>query len=691
MLALTLLLLPATQPGIDFNAKATAIGPLLEQLSAQTNAHLKAAPEIAQEIVFVRAKGVTEKELEARIADALVARWKLDGDFKVLTRTPADAKGIWNAHVAYRRKLVDEALKVATTRLETKFNAKSLASGLAALGPAGDDPASQRLRYSTERALFGKGPMARLLDRLVLACNPNDLAAVGPYERRVFRLDPTAMQSGIDPGRYEAAMAAFAAEQQSWQDAAANVTFPEEPNGRMVSDPRFQLSIDPKLGPISPEVKRGEMSALFMANLISEDANRFSFGVLSQSTYADPGRAFLNAQATPSAPDKDDPLVELSNDSKEFQKRLTSSFSRGTVGSLSPRMRELMLGVTRSDPMSWSVSDVLSAYAETRNLNVVAALPDSAISIVMFMASRNPLHVGSAIRALQDSGTLDVQKQDGWAMIAPVDRYEAALEFTPRACVAELMKSLFAQGRLDIRDYARYAFQSKLLNRGGIGLLFLAIYDRSVLGTTDHTDWKCLQLYGSFSEAEQRALDAGGRYPYAVMSSEARNIVERMVYADRLNRETQPGQSLFRSVEPTEAFAMGIPSSCAVTAKTQSTPVIVAYAKGTDGRTHPTRSLDPNNLATIETSVVGNPEKMAQYGVANLAGYAMGAEKVVRLRVEVVPGVLVESSITVPDYDADATPVTWDKLPAPYAKQVEGAIAQARAQKTAQPTRTAPP
>ena len=687
MWALTLLLL-STQVDVDFNAKATAVGPLLERLSAQTGAHLKAAPNLAQEILFVRVKGVRLEDLETRVAQALAARWKSDGEFKILTRTSADEKAIWNAHVTYRRKLVDEAMKVAANRLEPKFDARSLASGLAALGEGGDDLATQRRRYTNEAELFARGPMARLLDRLVLACNPNDLAAVGPFERRIFRVDPTRMQCGIDQKKYDDAIAAFAAEQQAWQDAAGRATFAEDPTGRMVSDPRAQLNIDPKLGPVSLEVKRGEMSALFMVNLTDEAAKPFGFGILSQTIYADPARTFLNAQVEPPAPDKNDPLVDLSDDSKAFQKRMAEAFGGRAVSPLSPRMHDLMLGVTRNDPLSWSVSDILSSYAETSNLNVVAALPESAFALALFIGNQGPMHVGGAMQALQDSGAFDLHKKDSWAMIAPMDRYEAALEFTPRAALAELMKSTFSNGRLDVRAYARYAFQSKLLNRGGIGEIFLAMVDRSVLGASDRTDWKSLQLYGSFTEAEARALEAGGRYPYALMSHEQRNIVERIVYAGRHSRMAAPAGV---ATEPTEAFALGVPTTCVVLATTQTTPVIVAYAKGTDGQTRPVRSLDPFNLATIESSIVGNPEKMASYGVANLAGYAPGAEKVVRIRVEITPGVWVESSITVPDYDVNATPVAWDKLPAPYAKQIADAMEAMRAQKSNQPTRAAPP
>lgn len=694
ILLLLTMLSPSTQGAkIDFDAKATSIGQLLQRLSLQTGTKLKASPQIAQEIVFVRAKGVGVADLKARIADALAAQWTKDGEIEVLVRTPALEKQIWSSHVAYRRKLVDEALAVAAKRLEQKFDGKSLARDLSVLSPAEEDPAAARRRYVAEQALFAQGPMARLMDRLILACNRSDLAAVGPYERRILKLQPTAMQRGFDHNLYERALAAFATEQQEWIDEAAKVTFQDPRDGRMVSDPRSQLEIRPKLDSVSLEVRRGEMTALLNVNLTSEDTKPFGYSILCQTSLPDPGRKFLDAQLNPRTPAKDDPLVEMSDDSKEFQSRMSEAFQSRQVGPISQRMRDMMLGVVRNDPLSWTVSDVLSTYAEKHNANLVAALPDAALSITMFVARGGALQANSTIRALQDSGTVEFREKDGWLLIDPMDRYEAALDFTRRFAVADLMKSTFAAGRLDIRSYAKYAFESNRLNRGGIGDWFLAMYDRSVLGASDHTDWKSLQLYGSFTALEQRSLEAGDLFAYNALTAQQRKIVERIVYQNRLTRSNNPNDagSIDRQVEPTDAFALGLPSSCNVGAKTQRTPVIVAYSTGSDGHTRPSRSLDSWNLASVESDVVGNPEKMAQYGVANLAGYAIGADVLVLLKVEVSPGIWVQSAITVPDYDTNAAPVAWDKLPAPWPKQIAASLEQLKRQKAGQPGRVIPP
>jgi hypothetical protein len=685
------------QSTIEFDSKAAAIGQVLEKLSSETGTKLRAAPRIAQEIVFVHAKQVDLTILKARLAGALSATWTKDGEYEVLTRTAALDNEIWKSHVAYRRKLVDEALKDVRKKLETPFDAKTLAVGLANLPSeeeVRDDPAAGRRRYETERGLFDKGPLTRLLNKLLLACNPNDLAAVGPYERRIFKLNPTTMQRGFESAKFNAAMASYAAEQEAWVEEAAKTNFKPEQNGRMVSDPRSQLDFGKTLPNLALEIKRGESTALLHVNLTCE--REYGNAVVTQVSLADPARKFLDSHMTPAATKIGDPLVELSEDSKEFQERMKEAFTGRQPNGISPKMIQMMLGMVARDPLSWVVSDGLSAYARSKNENLVAAVPDAALSMTAFISRENSLTVGLFMSGLIGAGTVQLNEKDGWATITPTDRYEANIDFTPRASAVALIKAVLASGRLDIRDYAKYAYDSHRLNRGGFGYWFLAMYDRSVLGTSDRTDWKSLQLYGSFSPEQQLELTKGAQFPYAGMGLEQRRIVDRIVYANRLGSGQLSAGGVTTSttrsdVEPTEAFAAGVPDTCVTSALVRKDPVIVAYGKGSDGKTRPSRHIDPYTLATVETELLGNPERMAQYGVANLAGYALGTNMVLTLRVEVAPKIWAQANVTVPEYDMNANPVPWDKLPEPYPKNIAAAIAQLKANKAKEPGKAIPP
>jgi hypothetical protein len=299
------------------------------------------------------------------------------------------------------------------------------------------------------------------------------------------------------------------------------------------------------------------------------------------------------------------------------------------------------------------------------------------------------------VRSLVESGAVELTEANGWTTLVPADRYEALLDFTPRASAAGLMKSYFDQGRLDVHNYARYAFESKRLNRGGIGDWFLGLADRGTLGTSDQTDWKGLQLFGSFTPQEQQMLESGNRFPYSSMGPDQRKIVERIVYNRRLAGvvKLQDGNTLRSdfAVEPTDAYPLGLPGTCAVTAKADSRPVIVAYGKGPDGKVRPLRHLDAWGVAGIEVNVVGNPDKMATYGVANLVGYAPGSIKNLTMRIDVAPEVSASASVSVPEYDPAATPVAWDKLPEKLVKDIAAAMDQVKRQRPGQTGRAIPP
>ncbi len=290
---------------------------------------------------------------------------------------------------------------------------------------------------------------------------------------------------------------------------------------------------------------------------------------------------------------------------------------------------------------------------------------------------------------------MDLRREGNWAILTPADRFESALDFTPRAAVGDLMRSVAAKGLLDVRDYARYAFQTGRLLRYGLGEIYLMLYDRSVASGVDNTDWDSLRLYGSFDTVRQRALEAGGRVPFQALVPAQKSIAHRIAYKARLRSEEQLGDgssvSRGRSIEPTEAFPNGLPPNGSVSAGAKSVRVLVAYGKGSDGRVRPLRQLNVWTLAAFEAERADNPDLMRDYSVPGLVGYAPGAQKLVSVRVELAPGVWRESAITVADYDVNAKPVPWDKLPKPWVDEIRAAIERQKAQKDAQPKRTIPP
>jgi hypothetical protein len=581
--------------------------------------------------------------------------------------------------------------------LEEPFNGRALAEGLKNLSePQEFDgnalKAQQRLQQ--QQKLFGQGPAGRLMNRLLVAANPDNLAAVGPYERGVFRIKPTRMQKSFDQARLNQALQAFKSEQQEWKEAAAIAGVTQPPRSSMVSDPRAQLRLEVTADAIAGlDIGRGDGAALFSVNLIGDGAPFQQ--VLSQTSLADPSRRFLNSQIAPVPAAKDDPLVKTSAQTDAFQKSMSAAFGGNSIEPLSESTKELVLNPDKVDPLALMTSDLLDAYSQVNDLDIVASLPDSTIGALYFVSRENPLRLAIGMKALQEGGEVSLRTSDGWAVLTPNDRYESRMYFTPRGAVATLMKAVHAKGRLDIRNYAKYAFDSGRIPRMGIGEWYLALYDRANLVTLDGTDWNGLRLYGSFNAQQQEALESGAKFAIGGMTPAQKSIVARMAYIGVIRSEVRSADgsstSRGRPIEPTSAFQDGLPSSGNVTAKAQRVPVLVAYGKGSDGKTRPLRSLNAATLAAVELEVTGIPSRQQMYGVPGLVGYATGANKLITMRVEFAPGVWREIPMTVADYDPNAKPGAWDKLPEADVKQIRASMDQLKAQKANEPGRVIPP
>jgi hypothetical protein len=692
-----LLLLPVgAQATLDFEADATSVAAVVAKLGEQTHTKMRASPKVGAEIVFVRAKGVKPEELRAKLAEAIFGSWTQEGDTLILTRQAADERAIWAKHVGVRRQYVDSELERIRKLLAVPFDGAGLLKGFQSLGTAEPrDPQAARKRYEQQEALFTKGPAMRLLYRLLLACNPNDLAGIGPYSRTVFRVNPTAMQKGFDGAKYRQALADFAREQADWRDEAATANFGVRSESSVVSDPRVQLTLgDLRQAEPGLNITRSEMAALFHANLVGAPES-YGRQVLSQTILADPSRKFLEAMSASSADAKDDPDVVLSDSSQELQRMLKATFMGGAGAPLSEKSMEILLHPDQADPVGFGMNELLTAYGDREKVNVVAAIPDDVLGALWFTAQNGPLKLRKSLNGLLNSGSFDRKEGAGWAVFSHSDPYETPASFTPRAPMAALMKSLVAKGRLDLRDYARFAFQSGRVARAGLSEYYMALFDRTSLGALDRTDWNGLSLYGSFDPLQQKGLEAGGRIPIGPLTPAQKSIVRRVAYAGEIRSESQEGDGtallVGKAIEPTETFALGLPATGVVTAKSKSTPTLVAYGRSADGKVKPLRGLNIWTLAAVESEVVGDARRMQDYGLAGLVGYAPGAENMVALRVELMPNVWKEMPLTMPDFDTNANPVPWDRLPEPWPGQIRTAIEQAKAQKAGQPGQVIPP
>ncbi len=692
-----LCLLNPSANNLDFRPRADNLRSIVSQLSKATGENLFVDGDIGHEIVFVHMNKTDSATIRGELAKAVLGTWVEKDGALVLERTPLQKTEIWKQHLAIRRKQVDSALAKVEEELKKPFDARSLAEGLRRL-PTEQSVQNNRqaatARYRTQQQLFATGPAARLMRRLLLACDRNDLAAVGPHERRIFRFRPNKRQGRINEAAFRTAALQFAKEQASWKETVSANPFPEDRNGQTASDPRTQLQYSEKIAMDADiDINRGEVAALFLVNLDGHSQN-FGRTTICQMNVPNATRDYLNAMSDGIAPDPNDPLVKLSAESELIVGAGQEIRARDGDYAISPDLLKMITSVGEVEPLGWTVSDVYSSYADFKGVNVIAVLPDEAFSIIAF-GNGNKIRTIQAVNSLVKSGLLQLEEEGVLHRFTPVDRWESATDFTPRPAMAKLIKSLVNKGRIDVRDYALYAFESKRLNRGGLADLFTILIDPSLMGNLDFESWDGMRLFGSLTPRLQQDLEKGGSIKYAGMNGAQKQIAERIIYKGVLRSEERmerlSSRLTHQPVEPTDAFPNGIPNDAQLTSKSINADTIVAYGKDKAGKVKALRSINAWTLAHVIAEGGNNPSMMRDYGLPNLVGYAAGVDRMLSLRLVVAPGLWKEMPLMLPVYDDQANPQPWEKLPEQLRKQVQTAIQQLQQQRQNQNGGSPPP
>ena len=250
MLAMMLTIPARFDSPLTFEARPAPVARVLEQLSVATGTRLKSTTSLDRETLMISVKDASLTDLKLRIADALDANWVSDGSYEVLKREPEQDRKVWADHLEVRRKVIELERQRRTKLLERPFDATGLAKKLK--NERNDDSAPRDTyeslrRFNEEQNLRSDSPLGRLLSRLFLACSIDELAAVGPLERGVFRPNPTALQGRIDRIKWQSAQLGFAEEQAAWEKAHAQTNF--RPSSALnEDDPRIKVGLKNSTG-----------------------------------------------------------------------------------------------------------------------------------------------------------------------------------------------------------------------------------------------------------------------------------------------------------------------------------------------------------------------------------------------------------------------------------------------------------
>lgn len=676
---------------ISFVRDAGRAKVVLAELSKQAGVSLETSPQTQDEILVIALKDVPLKTAMDRIAEAVHGTWKTEKDAYRLIRTPEQTKA--EEAEAWRKRLnqVKSALQRRRKDAEGEFSeaeAKRLAGEMRGWAKAMKETTEPYRVFQRLHAMDQRGPMGRMVSRIVEAIDPADIARMENDERIVYSTRPTRMQRQLPNSSGFAA--AFYQDQKVWAETLQNN--PVEPVVRdgtpwhMGTLGNYQQVFAATPQKIVLSLRKLPTGDLYMMMMAADGAGKY---LGFANTYLDlaTGDLFADAQAPLPTEDADLKIPEA-------VKELGAAISTRSTGqgSLPTPILQRLARPDQEDPLALFVSPLLRIAAETEGANLVANLPD--LLPLDTLMPQAKLTRERYLRRLDQLG-LRIQRANGWWIGQPKEPYRARRIRADRSVLATVLKSIVTNGRASLDDRALMASRlaPNTVNTLPRNLVSLVLRPGQ---ETDLRDEELLKFYGALDTAEKNRLRQG--LTYAALNPKAREELAKFIYnsepkitADPTKETREAMRTILMSSlgsDTTESLPDGIPVDTQITLADLDADVIFAPG-GVQGKMpYAPRSLSVDELA------------LAMYMSDNRAlfrakdwsveppipgKFRMGRRRNVDLAFRFTPALSFRGSLRESSPPADQE-ITFDDLPAPFKQKLNERIAAIRRQVTRPPS-----
>ena len=590
---------PAT---LTYSTVAKTADVVLAEIAQKAGLQIETTADAKKHVLVVH---VTDAPIDAvldRIATVTSSRWNRIGERRVLQPDTNARKREQSAQTAKRAEDIRQGLEALRKQL------------------AKDPKNSPVVSFMGFGGSTLGSPAARALAKLAFMLDPNEVARLATGSRVVFATSPNRMQRPMRGGQVDAILNALVAEHNEYVDEAIQQR--QEMRERFAEmDENMGGYMDLVFGNTEP--KKFE-SAPSKAVLVVSSENSFLFAgsgtQVELKVYDQQGRAIAQAEVPlatspfqaamlgamseegeeeeepdPEPSEEDLTLVELSEQSLLFI-QLESMFEASGEG-MSAELLALMSSPTQHDPLSFSQSDALISIAKAKRLNVVANLPDGAMTNVFVAREvKEGATVGQALAMFAASDDLAVKQEDGWFVVMPSDPVAARDLRQDRAALEQLAAAKARDGSVGLDALAAFALRSPPPVQNGSAMLYLITFAPNVLQGImgDTMDWDMLRFYGGLMASVKAALLRGDTVPFRALGPQSRRQLETMAFGAGANilpadglaeRDSQPmfmqmmrrfmpgGDKDFTS-EPTEVMPNGLPPDGYVTLQATELPVV---------------------------------------------------------------------------------------------------------------------
>lgn len=567
-----LLTLVITDPVIHFSEGSQPLGRALAAISGLTGLRMRASDAYASRPVFLILNGVRASEFRARLAEAALARWQLDGDTLWLQPDGAAIR----ARNAARRELRVAGARESIRRIANVANFStpfdlSRARQVSALvqgvtfrptdGPerVPDNASAQRLARAQMEM-----PIGRLLAQAVAKVAPETWAELPAGRYTVFSTNPTRMQRPL-PGM-EAALASAASELKAWytateglpqrhQELAAVVRVdsqaPVPAFGTLVAAP-----VDADGISVSWTIYNREGTSLGSAS---------AFLDLTRKGEVSPAPA--EATATPAKP------VTLTPLAREYASAVVSRWTDQPKPP-SPALLERLLFPERLDFLGLVPFEVVESAARRAGRNVIAFPSDALLTSGVTRPRQRGVPWSPSIELTSHDVDRVIaahwrktERSRFW-ILEPVPSMQSEATM-PRPALGRFLRAVRQRNHLDIP--LRIQLANLVPGDSASSALFLAglVSGGSLTGRPE--SFALLRLYGSLTPDQRTAATSEDGLLLGRLSPQQRQQLEVLVYyrpvyglslAERPDRPLEEVQRFGRDAmrEATYALGNGIPA-----------------------------------------------------------------------------------------------------------------------------------
>jgi hypothetical protein len=685
--------------------RATTARSALAKLSEMSGTPLAVEPALSGEIILVQAKGVTLKDLLARIARVMHAEWEPTKEGYRLARpaniTQASEERDRKAFAARLKKLLDAKGQQMAKTPDPYAQAEATLKALEDF----NEKAQRGTGLNLDEPVKGS-PAGRLCMELVVALGADELAGLPLFQSVVYSSHPTRAERPLPPKAAELIRTYAEAEQR-----LALLVGEKQPNGVA---PPFTSA------PFAAALKPGGIGKVLLS--ISSYGRTLSFGVniytkagdervfapgssydLGDNAYADEAR---EAKAAPPR------FVELSPTAAEFEKASAGSWDHSrfldpkpSKVELTERLLEVLAGPETIDPLSLAATDGILAMAKERGKNVIACLPDSVGRVAHLAVKVGRLDVRLFERLLPLTGGTRTAVEGDWLELSPMSPAMTTRFRLPRPALGKFVRACLQAKEIGFETYCRLNFDAgdaMFVQR------FASVYQQILedAGTPsgigpDRFGPRFYAMLGSLDHAQWLRLERGDAIRIASIGGKVRDAATR--YAESCwSLETASGEEVpALMLRFTEALPFGISPDSYVVLRRSDKLVAAASMLNSKGEAFlENRGTDATSLAEGFARSVGRNdaqiEKAVQEGKITSEQaekyrnptledftkgqrYRIGTERHYDVRLFVAPDRMAQVTIRGVVKAPKGETVAFKDLPEKFRTQVEQAFRKAMA------------